>query len=284
MERLRHARSRSHSPNTRLPGGRPARRQPSPEGGLQSPAPPHTPRGSPVSLPFTALAGPACGCAAMQLSGGSKGLVLSPGGSRGASHAWSHRPVGAAMARRWLRGDAGRPSGLWGGRDSSSIHLRRRVHPTSEAAFPAPCPFLSCPDTPETKASLLLPPLPLSCSAETLWFPPRHTDTHTPTLALPSPGQPIRSCSPYFMPFKPRSRSLLSWLRMTHFLPFPPYSAPASVPTSRPLRLPSGRPAREPPRAALLRCSLRAAGLGGGRGTGALSAPCLFSFPPRTLD
>lgn len=220
-------------------------------------------------------------------------MGLSPGGSRGAPHAWSRLPVGGRNGKALAEGKSEEAWLVMGELFFSHPH-GGRFHPTSAAAFPAPYPFLSCPEAPETKTSYLTLPASTSCSTEPRWSPP-NTPTHTHDL--PDSVQPTRSRSPYFVPFEPPSISLLSCLRMTHFLPFPlfPALAPALVPPSSPSTLlPAARPrGRGGPRSSVPHPAARS-GVGGpgrGRGGGEVragvhreSAPrprCVcFPFPP----
>lgn len=118
--------------------------------------------------------------------------------------------------------------------------------PRPRLSLPLPTPF-PAPKPPKRKPPCCPP------SAEPRWVLP-NTHTH----ALPGRGQPIRSCSPYFMPFKAPSRSLPFVLAADDpFPPFPPLFGPGLRPTLPSLRPPPRRTPREPPPH---RARLRAAG------------------------
>lgn len=130
-------------------------------------------------------------------------------------------------------------------------------HPTLQFAFTprprrclsAPSPFLPCPGSPETKTSLLRPPPPSPTGRGVcvcVYVPPPPTHPRPARLrAAHSQLQPLFHALQATEP-----RFLLSWLRMTHFLPFPfplPFSTHTPPPTSAPSHPPPGRTPREPP-------------------------------------
>lgn len=280
---------------SRLPKPQPAwrthcRELAQPGGGCKAPLPPRLPgaphrAGGPGKGPgLGAQRRGYCG-----FCGERERMGLSPGGSRGAPHAWSRLPVGGRNGKALAEGKSEEAWLVIGELFFSHPH-GGRFHPTSEAAFPAPYPFLSCPEAPETKTSYLPAPASASCSAEPRWSPP-NTPTHTHDL--PDSVQPTRSRSP-FRALRATEHLPFVLPEDDPFPPFPPFPrfGPGIGPTLPSLHPPAGCTPQGPWRSPLLRPALGCAqrgrrpgagrgGQGGGaQGIGASSAMCLFSFPP----
>lgn len=261
-----------HSPTPCLPAKCLSGSQYSPR--REGAAKPSSRRGGRGSLPLTAPVGsaqdPNRGAQRRgrgSFCGGKKGLGLSPGGSRGAAHAWSRLPVGSCDGKALAAGRSG--GGLAGYVGEfllfSSRPQHSHVHPTSDAAFPALTRPLSCPEAPQTKA-FLLPPPALSPAGFPLTSTPRAAGSRF---------------APFFHALQGTEPLSFVLAADDPFPPFSPPSAPASVPPSRPSALLS---AARPGSRTAPDCAQRGRRPEEGgtrrRGTGASSAPCLFSFPP----